>query len=200
MTARVTTPTPENNSVMNELIHPEVRAELKRLGVDDLPWFPADGGQTVRLQVWNDWIGFNAADSVMHQYDRDGQCVDCGTVGLETENMINLARARYSQADDKTPETPPTAFESCERLLHHLKPSNVSDTRRELLGGKDEVGLVRLAVMEGMPDYRKSTREKHAAICEVLVMLRETLARTGLTHADKDAVILAAAEKLEEAL
>lgn len=195
------------------IIHPEVRAELERLGVDDLPWCPADGG-VATLTYWNESLevswkedqGFAYYDHFDKRGRVHGLGADGGPLAEKSPGVvffkahINLARARHSPTDEKPPETPSTAFEKAERLLSHLKPSNVTDTRRMLLGGNDEVGLLRLAVMEGMPDYRKTTREKHEAICAALVMLRETLARTGLTHADKDAAILAAAEKLEEVL
>lgn len=47
---------------------------------------------------------------------------------------------------------------------------------------------------------RGRTKKQHEALCSALVILRETAARKGLTHADKDKALEQAAEALERAL
>ena len=91
-------------------IDPAVMAELKRLGVDDLPWGPADGG-AAELRYWNDSLEVSWNDEqgfgYYNHFDKRGRCEDIGLGtdggpltpgnGLEWfRGHIAVARARYT--------------------------------------------------------------------------------------------------------
>lgn len=106
----------KTDDIKSEEIDPTVLAELKRLGVDDLPWCPADGG-AAELRYWNDSleVSWNDEQGFGHynHFDKNGRCEDSGLgadggplvagngLGLFMEH-ITVARARYSPQPTET--------------------------------------------------------------------------------------------------
>lgn len=89
-------------------------------------------------------------------------------------------------------------WERIKATVSLLTPSMVSWVSGELKHLADEVRELE----HELRLLRKGGRNKkqHESICAALVILRETAARKGLTHADKDKALELAAEALEGAL
>ena len=125
----------KTDDIKPEGIDPTVLAELKRLGVDDLPWCPADGG-AAELRYWNDSLEVSWNDEqgfgYYNHFDKNGRCEDSGLGadggplvpgnGLEWfMEHIAKARARYSPQPTETQPEP-----SARDRLADIKPSNCS--------------------------------------------------------------------------
>lgn len=170
-----------------------LRKALKTHDAHLWPW-ELSGVRFVQVAFWNSVLAVERKterDHFIAILHTNGQERARAAVGSkEAQNLFNLARSGLNLVKDKKlPSAPVTLSERLTRLIGRCKPSYGDVVRDELTKYAKEA--------EAMHNRAK---KQHAAICEALVLLRETASRKGLTHADKDLAIEQASEALEGAL
>lgn len=168
-------------------IIPLLKAELKRIGVDDLPWELHFHGAV--LDFWNESLLYH--DGLIEWTERgtDREKGDISTpqcCELESWEPIRLARACYQPKPTEVKSEHSPLWQRLQELTTNLKPSGVSLAAEELARLTEEV-----RALEEMGE-----KNSHSQACAILCLARETAARPNLTPSDYKAALTEIAEGL----